>query len=405
MQLIPHSSKLQEVCYDIRGPVLDEATKLQHAGHDVWKLNTGNPAVFGFEAPEEVLRAVTENLSEAHGYGDSKGLASAREAVARYYRDRGVENVNINHIYLGNGVSELIQMSVQALLNDGDEVLIPTPDYPLWTASVSLAGGVPVHYRCDEQSDWYPDADDIERRITDRTRALVLINPNNPTGAVYPEELLLRVLEVARRHDLIVYSDEIYDKILYDGVTHTSTAALAPDLLCLTFSGLSKAYLVAGFRSGWMAMSGPRERAAGYIEGLGILASMRLCPNVPSQHAVTAALEGPQQINQLVLPGGRLHEQRDTAYRLLCDIPGVSCVKPKGALYAFPRLDPEVFRIKDDEQMVLDLLRSQHILLVQGTGFNWPEPDHFRLVTLPSTEDLTEAVRRVGDFLTTYSQF
>ncbi|MFF2041332.1 pyridoxal phosphate-dependent aminotransferase [Kitasatospora sp. NPDC058170] len=403
MQVI-QSSKLANVCYDIRGPVLDEAMRLEEQGHRILKLNTGNPAVFGFEAPPEILQDILRNLASAHGYGDSKGLLSARRAVVMHYEDRGLHGLTVEDVFLGNGVSELIQLAMTALLDDGDEVLVPAPDYPLWTASVSLAGGTAVHYRCDEQSEWYPDLADIASKVTDRTRAIVVINPNNPTGAVYPREVLEGIVEIARRHKLVVYADEIYDKILYDDAEHVPLATLAPDLFCVTFNGLSKAYRVAGFRSGWMVLSGDRQRAASYIEGLTVLASMRLCANMPAQHAVAAALGGRQSIKDLVLPGGRLLESRDAAYRLLNEIPGVSCVKPKGALYAFPRLDPKVYKIKDDAQMVLDLLRSQRILLVQGTGFNWPEPDHFRLVTLPRAEEITDAVTRIGDFLGGYTQ-
>ncbi|MCM2425148.1 pyridoxal phosphate-dependent aminotransferase [Streptomyces sp. RKAG337] len=401
---VTQSAKLANVCYDIRGPVLDEAMRLEAAGHPVVKLNTGNPAAFGFEAPPEILKEILGNLADAHGYGDAKGLPAARRAVVDHYRERGIEDLTAEDVYLGNGVSELIQMALQALLNDGDQVLVPAPDYPLWTAAVSLAGGTAVHYRCDEQADWFPDLADIEAKVTDRTRALVVINPNNPTGAVYNDELLRGLVDIARRHHLIVYSDEIYDKILYDDATHTCTASLAPDLLCLTFNGLSKAYRVAGFRSGWMAISGPKAHAASYVEGLNILANMRLCANVPAQHAIAAALGGHQSIGGLLLPGGRLRQQRDIAWKLLNDIPGVSCVKPRGALYAFPRLDPKVYRIKDDALMVLDLLKAQHILVVQGTGFNWSEPDHFRLVTLPRAADLADAVTRIGTFLDGYSQ-
>ncbi|MFF5809051.1 pyridoxal phosphate-dependent aminotransferase [Streptomyces sp. NPDC012746] len=401
---VNQSSKLAGVCYDIRGPVLDEATRLENEGHRILKLHTGNPAAFGFEAPTEILREITGNLAGAHGYGDAKGLPSARRAITDYYLQRGVTGLTAEDIYLGNGASELIQMSMQALLDNGDEVLIPAPDYPLWTASVSLAGGTAVHYRCDEQAGWFPDLADIEAKITPRTRALVLINPNNPTGAVYSTTLLHGLMEIARRHRLIVCSDEIYDKILYDDQVHTCTASLAPDLLCLTFNGLSKAYRVAGYRSGWMAVSGPKAHATSYIEGLNILANMRLCASMPAQYAITAALGGPQSINDLLLPGGRLTQQRDTAWKLLNDIPGVSCVKPQGALYAFPRLDRTVYKINDDARMVLDLLRAQHLLIVQGSGFNWPEPDHFRLVTLPRAEELTDAITRIATFLDGYSQ-
>ncbi|MFD8483100.1 pyridoxal phosphate-dependent aminotransferase [Kitasatospora sp. NPDC059673] len=403
MQVI-QSSKLANVCYDIRGPVLDEAMRLEEQGHRILKLNTGNPAAFGFEAPPEILQDILRNLSSAHGYGDSKGLLSARRAVVMHYEDRGLHGLSVEDVYLGNGVSELIQLAMTALLDDGDEVLVPAPDYPLWTASVSLAGGTAVHYRCDEQAEWYPDLADIAAKITDRTRAIVVINPNNPTGAVYPRELLEGIVELARQHRLVVYADEIYDKILYDGVEHVPLATLAPDLFCVTFNGMSKSYRVAGFRSGWMVLSGDRQRARSYIEGLNVLASMRLCANMPAQHAVAAALGGRQSIRELILPGGRLLASRDAAYRLLNEIPGVSCVKPKGALYAFPRLDPQVYKIKDDAQMVLDLLRAERILIVQGTGFNWPDPDHFRLVTLPHPADITDAVTRIGDFLSGYVQ-
>ncbi|MFD5561939.1 pyridoxal phosphate-dependent aminotransferase [Kitasatospora griseola] len=403
MQVI-QSSKLANVCYDIRGPVLDEAMRLEEQGHRILKLNTGNPAAFGFEAPPEILQDILRNLSSAHGYGDSKGLLSARRAVVMHYEDRGLHGLSVEDVYLGNGVSELIQLAMTALLDDGDEVLVPAPDYPLWTASVSLAGGTAVHYRCDEQAEWYPDLADIAAKITDRTRAIVVINPNNPTGAVYPRELLEGIVELARQHRLVIYADEIYDKILYDGVEHVPLATLAPDLFCVTFNGMSKSYRVAGFRSGWMVLSGDRQRARSYIEGLNVLASMRLCANMPAQHAVAAALGGRQSIRDLVLPGGRLRASRDAAYKLLNEIPGVSCVKPKGALYAFPRLDPQVYKIKDDAQMVLDLLRAERILIVQGTGFNWPDPDHFRLVTLPHPEDITDAVTRIGGFLSGYVQ-
>src|SRR5690242_1768036 len=378
MQVI-QSTKLAGVCYEIRGPVLEEAMRLEAAGHRILKLNTGNPAAFGFECPPEILEDMLRNLAGAHGYGDAKGLLSARRAVMQHYQTKGIE-LSVDDIYLGNGVSELIQMSMQALLDDGDEVLVPAPDYPLWTASVSLAGGTAVHYRCDEQADWMPDLADIERKVTDRTKAIVIINPNNPTGAVYDDELLRGLTDIARRHRLVVCSDEIYDKILYDDATHTPTAAIAPDLLTLTFNGLSKAYRVAGYRSGWLAVCGPKSHASSYIEGLTILANMRLCANVPAQHAIATALGGRQSIKDLVLPGGRLSEQRDAALNALAQIPGVTCAKPKGALYVFPRLDPERYPIADDQQFVLQLLRDKHVLVVQGTGFNWPRTDHLRIV-------------------------
>jgi alanine-synthesizing transaminase len=401
---VNQSAKLANVCYEIRGPVLRQAKKMEAEGHHILKLNIGNPAPFGFEAPEEILQDVILNLHAAHGYGDSKGLLSARRAVVQYYQQKGLAGVDIEDVYLGNGVSELIVMAMQALLDDGDEVLIPAPDYPLWTAAVCLSGGQAVHYLCDESAAWMPDPDDIAARITDRTRALVIINPNNPTGAVYSTEVLERLVELARRHNLLIFSDEIYDKILYDDVVHTPTATLAPDLLCLTLNGLSKAYRVAGFRTGWMVVSGPKQHAESYIEGLDVLASMRLCPNMPSQFAVQTALGGHQSINDLVLPGGRLLEQRDRAWELLNEIPGVSCVKPTGALYAFPRLDAEMYPIVDDEKFVMDLLLAERLLVVQGTGFNWPTPDHFRIVTLPRVPDLEEAISRIGRFLSTYRQ-
>jgi alanine-synthesizing transaminase len=401
---VTQSAKLANVRYDIRGPVLQEAKRMEAAGHHVLKLNIGNPASFGFEAPEEMLQDVMLNLATAHGYGDSKGLLSARRAVVQHYQDKHVGGVDLEDVWLGNGVSELITMSMQALLNDGDEILVPTPDYPLWTAAITMCGGQAVHYRCDESADWQPDLEDLAAKVTPRTKAIVVINPNNPTGAVYSVETLTQIVELARRHNLILFSDEIYDKILYDGVTHTCTAALAPDLLCLTFNGLSKAYRVAGYRTGWMVLSGPKQHASSYIEGLDVLANLRLCPNVPTQYAVQTALGGYQSINDLVLPGGRLVDQRDTTWRMLNEIPGVSCVKPKGALYAFPRLDPQVYPIVDDERFVLDLLRAQRILVVQGTGFNWPTPDHFRVVTLPRVADLEEAFGRIGTFLATYRQ-
>ncbi|MET7301569.1 pyridoxal phosphate-dependent aminotransferase [Embleya sp. NPDC005575] len=404
MPEVRQSGKLADVCYDIRGPVLDEAKRLEDEGHRILKLNIGNPAPFGFEAPDEILHDMIRNLPAAQGYSDSKGVLSARRAVVQHYQTRGIEGVDVDDVYLGNGVSELIVMALQALLNNGDEVLVPMPDYPLWTAAVSLSGGTPVHYLCDEGAEWYPDLDDIAAKITDRTRAIVVINPNNPTGSVYPQPILEGIVDLARRHGLLLLADEIYDKILYDDAVHVPLASLAPDLLCLTFNGLSKAYRVAGFRSGWLLLSGPKRHAASYIEGLNILANMRLCANVPSQHAIATALGGYQSINDLILPGGRLHAQRDAAYEALTSIPGVTCVKPKGALYAFPRIDPDVCKIVDDEKFVLDLLQSQRILVVQGTGFNWHQPDHFRVVTLPQVDDLTDAITRIGEFIGSYSQ-
>lgn len=396
---VTQALKLQNVAYDVRGPVLDEAMRLEQEGHRILKLNIGNPAPFGFEAPEEILRDVIRNLPTAQGYSDSKGIFSARKAVAQYYQQLGLDAVDVDDVYLGNGVSELIGISLQALLNDGDEVLVPAPDYPLWTAMVTLCGGRAVHYLCDEQADWYPDLDDVAAKITPRTRALVVISPNNPTGAVYSTELLAGLAELARQHDLVVFSDEIYDKILYDDAVHTPMALVAPDVLCLTFSGLSKAYRVAGFRSGWLVVCGPTQHAQSYIEGLNVLTNMRLCANVPAQHAVQTALGGHQSIQDLVLPGGRLLEQRNRAWEMLNAIPGVSCFKPRGALYVFPRLDPRLYPIEDDERFVLELLRQEKMLVVQGTGFNWPHPDHLRIVTLPAVEVLEDAIGRLERFL------
>ncbi len=401
---IDQSQKLAGVAYDVRGPVLREAIRMEQEGHRILRLNIGNPAPFGFEAPEAVLEDVIRNLPMAQGYSDARGLLSARRAVVQYHERLGVEGIDVDDVYLGNGVSELIAIALQALLNNDDEVLIPAPDYPLWTAVASLCGGRAVHYRCDESAGWLPDLDDVAARIGPRTRALVIINPNNPTGAVYPRELVEGLAGLARRHGLVLLSDEIYDRILYDGAAHTATAALAPDVLTLTFNGLSKAYRVAGFRSGWMVVSGPRRDARGYLEGLDILANMRLCANVPGQHAIQPALGEPDAVSGLVLPGGRLMEQRNRAWELLSAIPGISCVKPMGAMYMFPRLDPAVHRIADDERFVLDLLRAERLLVVQGTGFNWPEPDHFRLVTLPHVDDLTEAIGRIARFLAGYEQ-
>jgi alanine-synthesizing transaminase len=393
------SNKLADVCYEIRGPVIEHADALEEAGHSVLRLNTGNPALFGFEAPEEIVQDMIRMLPQAHGYTDSRGILSARRAVAQRYQDLGLE-VGVEDVFLGNGVSELVSMAVQALLEDGDEVLVPAPDFPLWTAVTTLAGGRAVHYLCDEQADWYPDLADLASKITDRTKAVVIINPNNPTGAVYPREVVEGILDLARRHGLMVFADEIYDQIRYD---HTA-AALAPDLVVLTFSGLSKTYRVAGFRSGWLVVTGPRQHARNYLEGLTMLASMRLCPNAPAQYAIQAALGGRQSIRELTSPGGRLREQRDRAWQKLNEIPGVSCVKPRGALYAFPRLDPKVHAIHDDEKFVLDLLLREKIQVVQGTGFNWPRPDHFRILTLPHADDLDAAISRIGRFLGGYRQ-
>ena len=397
--IFTQSSKLRDVCYEIRGPVPAEAARMEAEGHKILKLNIGNPAPFGFEAPDEILVDMIRTLPTAQGYSDSKGIVSARRAVAQYYQTKGMPGMELDDIYLGNGVSELIQMTCQALVDDGDEVLVPAPDYPLWTASIALAGGRAVHYRCDEEQQWWPDVSDIADRITERTKAIVVINPNNPTGAVYPEHVLREIVEVARKHGLMILADEIYDKILYDDAVHTHIAGLAPDLLTITFNGLSKAYRVAGFRAGWMALYGPKEHAASFIEGLDVLSNMRLCPNVPAQHVVATALGGYQSVNELLLPGGRLREQRDVAYEGLSAIDGVSVVKASGALYMFPRLDREMYAIENDEQFAYDLLRSKKLLVTQGTGFNLDTPDHFRLVTLPSVDVIADAVDRIADHL------
>ena len=402
---LEQSAKLQNVLYEIRGPVVAQAARLEAQGHRILKLNIGNPATFGFEAPDSIVRDMIHALPTSQGYSESQGIASARRAVVtRYEEVQDFPYFDIGDVYLGNGVSELITMTLQALLNNGDEVLIPAPDYPLWTAMTSLSGGTPVHYLCDEDNGWNPSVEDIEAKITPRTKAIVVINPNNPTGAVYSRETLQQIVEVARKHSLLVLADEIYDRILYDDAKHISIAELAPDLLVCTFNGLSKAYRVCGYRAGWMVLTGPKDHASGFIEGLTLLASTRLCPNVPAQHAIQVALGGYQSINDLILPGGRLLEQRDVAFEKLNAIDGVSCVKPKGALYAFPKLDPNVHEIRDDEQMVLDLLNEEKILLVQGTGFNWPTPDHLRVVTLPWARDLAEALDRFGNFLSSYKQ-
>jgi len=401
---VEKSSKLENVCYDIRGPVLKEAKRLEEEGNKVLKLNIGNPAPFGFDAPDEILVDVIRNLPTSQGYCDSKGLYTARKAIMQHYQARDMHDITVEDVYIGNGVSELIQQAMQALLNTGDEMLIPAPDYPLWTASVSLSGGSAVHYLCDEEAGWFPDLDDIRNKITPRTRGLVIINPNNPTGAVYSKEILLELVEIARQHDLIIFSDEIYDKILYDDAQHHSIAALAPDLLTVTFNGLSKTYRVAGFRQGWMVLNGPKKHAKGYIEGLEMLASMRLCANVPMQHAIQTALGGYQSISEFIKPGGRLYEQRNRAWELINQIPGVSCVKPSGALYMFPRIDARRFSILDDQKLVLDLLLQEKVLLVQGSAFNWPWPDHLRIVTLPTVDILESAIGKFGRFLQHYHQ-
>ena len=402
MQPVYKSQKLANVCYDIRGPVLEHSKRMEDEGFRIIKLNIGNPAPFGFFAPDEIIEDVIANLPDASGYSDSKGLFAARKAIMHYAQEKKIPNVSMEGIYIGNGVSELIVMAMQALLDAGDEVLVPAPDYPLWTAAVGLAGGTAVHYICDESAGWFPDIDDIRGKITPRTRAIVVINPNNPTGAVYPPEVLAQIVELARQHQLIIYADEIYDKVLYDQAQHTSIASLAPDVLCLTMNGLSKNYRAAGFRVGWMIVSGEKKHAQDYIEGLNMLASMRLCTNVQGQHAIQTALGGYQSIDDLVLPTGRLGRQRDLAWELLTAIPGVTCVKPQGALYLFPRLDPKIYPIADDQQFILELLQQEKVLLVQGTGFNWIAPDHFRVVFLPNTDDLIEAISRIARFLAQY---
>jgi len=402
MDKIDQSEKLSNVCYDIRGPVLEEAKRLEEDGHQILKLNIGNPAPFGFNAPDEILYDVIHNLSYAQGYCDSKGLYSARKAIMQECQKLGVADVEVDDIYLGNGVSELITMSIQALLNDGDEVLIPAPDYPLWTAAVSLSGGTPIHYECDELKTWFPDIEDIESKISKQTRALVIINPNNPTGAVYSKKILLDLIELARRHKLILFADEIYSKIIYDDAEFIPLASLCDDVFIVSFNGLSKSYRLAGFRSGWMILSGPKDQARGYIEGLGILTNMRLCANVPAQFAVQTALGGYQSINELILPGGRLKQQRDIAMDLLTKIPGVSCVNPQGAIYIFPKLDPDVYKVDSDVALVLDILDQAKILLVQGSAFNIKDQNHLRIVFLPRKDELTSAIGKIDKVLSQY---
>ena len=404
MKPIVKSDKLFGVCYDIRGPVLEKARQMEDEGHKIIKLNIGNLAVFGLEPPDEIVQDMMRNLPQAAGYTDSKGLFAPRKAVVHYCQEKNIEGVTVDDVYLGNGASELIVMALNALLNHGDEILLPAPDYPLYTAAVSLSGGTPVHYLCDESADWFPDIEDLRQKITPRTKGIVVINPNNPTGALYPISILEQIIELARQHELILFADEIYDKTLFDGVTHTSLAALAPDVLCVTFNGLSKNYRSCGYRAGWMVVSGPKGAAKDYIEGLNMLASMRLCANTPGQLAIQTALGGYQSIKDLVAPGGRLCRQRDLAYQLLSDIPGVDVVKPKAALYMFPRLDPKVYPISDDQQFAYELLAEEKVLIVQGTGFNWIRPDHFRLVFLPNSDDLTEAIGRIARFLERYRQ-
>lgn len=398
------SHKLDNVLYDVRGPVLDEALRMEENGTQVLKLNIGNPAPFGFRTPDEVVYDMAHQLTECEGYSNSKGLFSARKAIMQYAQNKDIPNVSIDSIYTGNGVSELINLSLSALLDEGDEVLVPSPDYPLWTACVTLAGGTAVHYVCDEKSDWNPDIEDIKKKVTANTRAIVIINPNNPTGALYPKEVLQQIVDVARENQLMIFSDEIYDRLVMDGLEHTSIASLAPDLFCVTFSGLSKSHMIAGYRIGWMILSGNKAIAKDYIEGINMLSNMRLCSNVPAQSVVQTALGGHQSVKDYIKPGGRIYEQREIAYNLLNDIPGVSAVKPKAAFYIFPKLDTKKFNITDDEKFALDLLKDKKVLIVHGGGFNWAQPDHFRVVYLPRADVLTEAIKKIGDFLSYYHQ-
>ncbi len=402
MTTILKSDKLDQVCYDIRGPVLKEAKRLEEEGHLITKLNIGNPAAFGLNAPDEILQDVIRNLANCQGYSDSKGVYYARKAVMQYCQEKQFPDVDIDDIFLGNGVSELIVMSMQALLNNDDEMLIPAPDYPLWTAAVSLSGGKPIHYLCDEENNWEPSIEDMEAKITARTRGIVVINPNNPTGAVYSTEVLLKIVELARKHKLIIFADEIYDKIIYDDASHVALASLADDILVISFNGLSKSYRVAGFRAGWMVISGAKHHATDYIEGMELLSSMRLCANVPGQHAIQTSLGGYQSINDLVAPGGRLYEQMDYSWKMINQLEGVSCVRPKGALYLFARLDPEIYNIADDEKFILQLLQQEKVLLVQGTAFNWPDTNHFRVVFLSRRDDMEEVIEKMHRFLKHY---
>lgn len=404
MRKFKKSSKLDNVLYDVRGPVVDEATRMEEAGTHVLKLNIGNPAPFGFRTPDEVIYDMRQQLTDCEGYSNAMGLFSARKAIMQYAQLKHIPNVNINDIYTGNGVSELINLCMSALLDNGDEILIPSPDYPLWTACATLAGGKPVHYICDEESEWYPDIDDIRKKINDRTKAIVIINPNNPTGALYPKEVLEQIVQVAREHQLIIFSDEIYDRLVMDGEKHISIASLAPDLFCVTFSGLSKSHMIAGFRVGWMILSGNKAMAKDYIEGLNMLSNMRLCSNVPGQSIVQTALGGHQSVEDYIMPGGRIYEQREFIYKALTDIPGISAVKPKAAFYIFPKIDTKKFNIVNDEQFVLDLLREKKVLLIHGGGFNWQQPDHFRVVYLPRIEVLKKATDSMADFLNHYRQ-
>ncbi len=398
------ANKLENVLYDVRGPVVDEAARMEEMGKKILKLNIGNPAPFGFNAPEEVIQDMRNNLVDSQGYSDSRGIFAARKAVMQYAQIKKIPNVTMKDVYTGNGASELIQLSLNALLNSGDEVLIPSPDYPLWTACTNLAGGKAVHYICDEESDWYPDLQDIESKVTPKTKAIVVINPNNPTGALYPRELLEKIVDIARRHELIIFSDEIYDRLVMDGEEHISTASLAPDLFCVTFSGLSKSHMACGFRVGWMILSGNKELAKDYMEGINMLSNMRLCSNVPGQSIIQTALGGYQSVNEYIVPGGRVYEQREFIYKAINDIPGLSAVKPKAAFYIFPKIDTKKFNILDDEQFALDFLREKRVLIVPGSGFNWHKPDHFRLVYLPRIEVLNEATGKLAEFLATYLQ-
>lgn len=398
------SSKLDNVLYDVRGPVVDEASRMEEMGTHILKLNIGNPAPFGFRTPDEVVYDMARQLPDCEGYSNSKGLYSARKAIMQYAQNKHIPNVTIEDIYTGNGVSELINLCMQALLDDGDEILIPSPDYPLWTACATLAGGRPVHYICDEEAEWYPDMDDIRAKITCKTKAIVIINPNNPTGTLYPKEVLEEIVEIARENQLMIFSDEIYDRLVMDGLEHVSIASLCPDLFCVTFSGLSKSHMIAGYRVGWMILSGNKRCAKGYIEGLNMLCNMRLCSNVPAQSIVQTALGGHQSVKSYVVPGGRIYEQREYVYNALNSIPGITAVKPKAAFYIFPKIDTEKFNITDDEQWALDLLREKKILVVHGRGFNWHKPDHFRVVYLPRIEVLKDAMENLGDFMATYRQ-
>ena len=404
MRTFNKSTKLDNVCYDIRGPVMDEAVRMESEGQRILKLNIGNPAPFGFTAPDEVIRDMMYNLRECEGYSDSKGMFSARKAIMQYCQIKGIKGVDIGDIYLGNGVSELITMSMQGLLDNGDEILVPSPDYPLWTASVTLAGGNAVHYMCDEQNEWNPDIDDIKKKITPKTKGIVVINPNNPTGALYSDETLKEIVQIARQNDLILFADEIYDRLVMDGLTHSALASLAPDVPCVSFNGLSKSHRVAGFRVGWMVISGNKKKIKGYIEGLNLLSSMRLCSNVPAQSIVQTALGGIQSVDELLLPGGRIYEQREFVYNALCEIDGISVVKPKAAFYIFPKLDTKKFNLHDDEKLVLDFLKAKKVLLMHGKGFNYPTPDHLRIVYLPRRRILGEAMDAFKDFLADYQQ-